>query len=237
MKTLGVIPARGGSKAIPMKNIRKLFGKNLILYTIEVALASKLTEVIVSTDSPDIMDICAPTGVSTPFLRPSELATDSAAAIDVAQHALKFMEDKAGSHYDALMLLQPTTPFRRIKDIDNAITRLEQTDADSVISVTEVGGYHPARMKFLEGDRLIDPPYCEEVENQPRQQLRPMYIRNGAIYLSKRQCILDGTFKGNDSRALVMSINYSINIDTEADFKYAEMLIRELHNENSAFRG
>ncbi len=233
MKVLGVIPARGGSKGVPKKNIKHLEGKPLIAYTIEAALASKISHVIVSTDSEEIADVSRSFGADVPFIRPDHLATDSAKSMPVIQHALEFVEQQKGEKFDAVLMLQPTTPYRTSDDIDQAINILEESNADSVISVVDVEGHHPARMKFLKGDRLIDPPYCETYENQPRQELEPMYIRNGAIYLSSRAAVLKGSFKGNDCRALIMPASRSVNIDTIIDFEYAEFLASKQVHENS----
>lgn len=222
MKVLGIIPARGGSKGVPGKNIRPLNGKPLIVYTIEAALASRLTDVIVSTDDDAIANVAREAGANVPFRRPAELSGDSARSIPVAQHALKFMEEVNNTVYDAIMLLQPTAPFRTVEDINCALDILEATGADSVISVQDVEAFHPARMKYLDGDKLIDPPFCEAYENQGRQELRPMYIRNGAIYLTRRDVLLGGSYKGNDCRALIMPPERSVNIDSIHDFEYAE---------------
>lgn len=228
MKVLGVIPARGGSKGVIKKNIRLLGDKPLIAYSIEACLSSGIDRFIVSTDDEEIAETARKWGAEVPFLRPVELATDSARAIPVMQHALEWMEAADETRYDALMMLQPTTPFRRSIDIDQAIATLRRTGADSVISVTDVEGHHPARMKYLEGDRLIDPDFCEAYENQPRQELRPMYIRNGAIYLTRREILLAGSFKGSDCRAHIMETIRSVNIDTQLDFDYAGFLISNL---------
>jgi CMP-N-acetylneuraminic acid synthetase len=224
MRILGVIPARGGSKGVPKKNIKELKGKPLIAYTIEAALKSKLDRVIVSTDDATIKEMVNKMGGNTPFSRPEELGSDTAKSIDVAVHALKTMEKIDGVTYDAFMLLQPTTPFRTSQDIDEAIDKLIETGSDSVISVVNVEAYHPARMKFLQEGKLIDPPYCESYENQNRQELNPMYIRNGAIYLTKRDTLLNNSYKGNDCCALIMPSERSINIDTLTDFEYAEWI-------------
>ncbi|MBX2926538.1 MAG: acylneuraminate cytidylyltransferase family protein [Saprospiraceae bacterium] len=225
MKVLGVIPARGGSKGVPGKNIRILGNMPLIAHTIEAAGASKrLHKFIVSTDDKEIALIARQRGAETPFMRPAELATDSAKAIPVMQHALLQMEQIFGFQYDALIMLQPTTPFRTAEDIDNAIEMLELTGADSVISVVDVGGHHPARMKYINGGQLIDPPFCEAYENQPRQELTPVFIRNGAIYLTRRKTLMSGSFKGKDCRALVMKPEQSVNIDSLLDFDFAAFL-------------
>jgi CMP-N-acetylneuraminic acid synthetase len=223
MKVLGIIPARGGSKGVPGKNIRPLGGTPLIVYTIRAAAASRLARCIVSTDSAEIAEVAKAHGAEVPFLRPADLATDAANAIPVLQHAYRHLRDECGESFEAAMMLQPTTPFRRVEDINRAIEILEKTGADSVISVIE-SDRHPARMKYLEGDRLIDPPFCEAYENQPRQELRPMYLRSGAIYLSRIETLERNSIKGNDSRALIVPNTTAVNIDSLDDFEYAEWL-------------
>lgn len=224
MKVLGVIVARGGSKGIPGKNLKEINGKPLIRYSIEAAQGSKkLTDFIVSTDGHEIFEYAKSLGANVPFLRPNDLADDVISPMFAVLHAKDYME-KEGKNYDAIMMLQPTAPFRKSEDIDGAITLLESTQADSVISVVDVGSYHPARMKFLEGDRLIDPPFCEEYENQRRQELTPMYIRNGAIYLTRKHVLESKSFKGKDCRAWIMPWERSVNLDTIEDILYAEWL-------------
>lgn len=229
MKILAVIPARGGSKGVLKKNIRPLGGLPLIVHSIQACQGAQLLDsYIVTTDDEEIAAVAKAAGAPVPFVRPAALATDSAKAIPVIQHALTFMEEANHTTYDAVMMLQPTTPFRTAEDIDNAIRILMETGADSVISVVDVEGHHPARMKFLEGDRLVDPDFCEAYENQPRQELRPMYIRNGAIYLTRRDVLMSGSFKGKDCRALVMEAERSVNIDNMRDFEYAAFLLSQL---------
>lgn len=224
MKILGIIPARGGSKGVPGKNIKMLAGKPLIVHTIEAALSSELTKVIVTTDDGEITSVAKGAGAEVPFTRPAELASDTAKSLEVAIHALQTMEIIDGN-YDAVMLLQPTTPFRTMEDINAAIHLLNKNpDADSVISVVDVQGHHPARMKYLQEGKLIDPPFAEVYENQNRQELRPMYIRNGAIYLTKRNILLGNSYKGKNCMGLLMPQERSINIDTLQDFKYAEWI-------------
>jgi CMP-N,N'-diacetyllegionaminic acid synthase len=223
MKILGIIPARGGSKGVPRKNIKRIADKPLINYTIEAALNSNLDKVIISTDDDEIANFAIEAGAEVPFKRPHNLASDTAKSIDVAIHALLEMERISGEKYDAIMLLQPTTPFRNTEDINNAISILESNaEADSVISVVDVLAHHPARMKFLKDGTLLDPPFCEAYENQNRQELEPMYIRNGAIYLTKRATILNNSYKGKCCKALIMPDSRSVNIDTINDFEFAE---------------
>jgi CMP-N,N'-diacetyllegionaminic acid synthase len=228
MQVLAVIPARGGSRAVPRKNIKLLSGRPLIAYTVAAAQeARRLTRTIVSTDDDEIALVARAHGAEVPFVRPAELAGDAARSLPVLQHALAACEAEDGRRYDAVLMLQPTTPFRTAADIDAAVELLERSGGDSVISVVDVEGHHPARMKYLEGDRLVDPPFCEAYENQPRQELRPMYVRNGAIYLTRRDVLLSGSFKGKDCRGLIMPVERSINIDTPRDFRYAEWLRQE----------
>jgi len=224
MRVLGVVPARGGSKAIPGKNVVDLGGRPLIAWTATAARGSALTRTVLSTDDPRIAGAGRDVGLDVPFTRPAELATDSASSIDVAIHALDEMLRAGDAPYDAVMLLQPTTPFRTSADIDAAIALLGATGADSVISVVDVGGHHPARMKRIEGDRLIDPPYAEAVENQPRQELEPLFIRNGAIYLTRTDVLRTRSFRGRDARALVMSAERSVNIDVPLDLLLARVI-------------
>lgn len=224
MRVLGVVTARGGSRGVPRKNIVPLGGRPLLEWTARAALASRLDRVVLSTDDPAIAELGRAVGLEVPFLRPAELATDDAASIDVVLHALDAIEPD-GAPFDAVMLLQPTTPLRTSDDIDEAIRMLQGSDADSVISVADVGGHHPARMKWLDGDRLIDPPFCEEVENQPRQQLRRTLIRNGAVYLTRTDVLRRRTFKGEHSLAQIMPDERSVNIDTPIDLALAEALI------------
>ena len=140
----------------------------------------------------------------------------------MVQHVL----DELGSDHDAVLLLQPTSPFRSIEDLTGPIALLaSRPDADSVISVVEVGDHHPARMKWVDDGRLVDPPYAEDVEGRPRQELRPHYLRNGAVYLTRTASIRRGTFKGGTSLAWVMPRERSVNIDDPMDLVLARALL------------
>lgn len=217
---LGLIPARAGSKSIPGKNLVDLGGRPLIAWTIEVALQSLLSKVIVSTDSTEIATVCESLGAEVPFIRPATISTDDSLSIDVVIHALDSLEED----FDSVMLLQPTSPFRSVSDINNAIQLL--VEADSVISVEAVGGMHPARMKYIDSDGyLVDPLFVEDLENMPRQQLEPLFIRSGAIYLTKIESIRQRTFKGTKSKALLLPSSRSINIDSEFDLQIARALV------------
>ena len=220
MKVLGLIPARGGSKGVPGKNLRRVSGMTLVEWTARSALTSSLDRLVISTDSQEIADEARHVGIDVPFVRPSELAQDSSLTIDVVQHALGELK----GDWDAVMILQPTSPFRTASDIDTCIEILADSDADSVISVTPVGDHHPARMKFIENGFLIDPPFSEDVEGRPRQSLQSLFLRNGAIYLTRTEVVNGGSIKGARSMAYVMPEERSANIDTEFDLMIAEAI-------------
>lgn len=229
MNVLGVIPARGGSKSIPRKNIALLGGKPLLAYTIEAAQGSqRLTDYLVSSEDEEILQVARQYEAPTPFVRPAELATDESPSLPVVQHAVHEMERLKGIVYDVVVLLQPTTPFRLPQDIDAAVDKLIATQADSVISVCDVGAYHPARMRWIVDDRLVELPIREEKELQRRQELPPVYIRNGAIYAVRREVVMvQNSMVGNISRPYIMPEDRSVNIDGKLDFLLAEILIRQ----------
>jgi CMP-N,N'-diacetyllegionaminic acid synthase len=222
-KVLAVVPARGGSKGIPNKNIVDIGGNPLIKYTIDAALGSAmLTNCVISTDSDVIADVAKSCGALVPFKRPEYLSDDRAQSLPVMQHAVEFMEVEQGYQYDLVIMLQPTTPLRETKDIDNAINLLLDTGANSVISVVEVEGHHPLRMKRVVDGHLIN--YIDQghEDMRPRQELPPVYIRNGAIYATMRNTLMEeNSFVGVDSRAYIMPPERSVNIDSMKDLSLA----------------
>jgi len=226
-RILGLIPARGGSKTVPGKNVRPLLGKPLIAYAIAEALKSRLLRrVIVSTDDEQIAEVARGCGAEVPFLRPKELATDESPAIDTIKHALIFMENIAGITYDYVCLLQPTAPMRTAEDIDGSITMILEAGADSLASVTDVGAYHPARMKKIVGGRLVDI-VTEDLTFVRKQDLPHVYIFNGAVYITRRDIILErNSVRGKDCMAYVMPPERSVNIDTELDLIVAGVLMK-----------
>jgi CMP-N-acetylneuraminic acid synthetase len=228
LNILGVIPARGGSKSVPRKNIALLHGKPLIAYTIQAAQASqRLTHFLVSSEDPEILAVARQFGAPTPFVRPAELATDEAPTLPVVQHAVRFMEQQEGLTFAVIVLLQPTTPLRRPEDIDAAVDKLSATRADSVISVCDVGAYHPARMRQIVDDRLVDLPTREPKEMLRRQDLPPVYIRNGAIYAVRREVVMEqNSMVGEISRPYIMPEEQSVNVDSKLDLLLAEILLR-----------
>ncbi len=225
-KILGVITARGGSKGIPRKNIKLLGGKPLIAYSIEAARQSKLlTDFIVSTEDEEIAEISRKWGAPVPFMRPQKLARDDTGSIEVIIHALNTMRENYGKIYDYVMILQPTSPFRLARDIDNSIKKIVDTKADSVMSMVEVIDFSPKKLKILDGD-IIKPWLMEEGPlSERRQNETKVYKRNCAIYLTKVEIIKKGDLFGKISRAYVMPPERSIDINEPLDFEWAEFLI------------
>jgi len=229
-KILAVIPARGGSKGVPRKNIRPVCGKPLIGYTIETAFeaSASLYTVIVSTDDQETAQIALQFGAEVPFLRPAQLAEDSAPTAPVLQHAVKFIEERDGVQMDWVLLLQPTDPLRLPQDIDNAIEIALNQKCDSVISVKQVFSTHPILMKKIE-DGLLEPFCIPEKEGTRRQDYDPpAYMRNGAIYLTRRDVLMhDNSIWGETIRPYIMPDERSVGVDSEMDLKLVEILMAE----------
>jgi len=225
-KIIAVIPARGGSKTIPRKNIRLVNGKPLIYYTIAEALKSKyLGRIIVSTEDEEIAQIAKEYGAEV-VARPRELAQDDTPSLPVVQHVIKYLEETEGFSPDTIVVLQPTSPLRTVEDIDEAIQKFWESECDSVVSVCEVE--HPIQWMYrLDGDRLK--PLVRGGEKVTRRQDAPaIYRLNGAVYVTGRNVIMkQNRILGNDTRAYIMPPARSIDIDSEIDLKLAELLIRE----------
>ena len=226
-KILALIPARGGSKGLPRKNIRLLYGKPLIAWSIEQAKESKFVDkVIVSTDDSEIAKISKEYGAEIPFIRPQELATDEIKCIDVILHAIDFM-NKIDT-YDIVLLLQPTSPLRIPKDIDNSIELLFEKKAKAIISVCETE-HHPHQTNTLPDDGSMKDFRENENLNKNRQDFGKFYIDDGAIYLGfctflKKQ----RSFFGEGAFAYVIPKDRAVDVDSEADFRIAEALKKNL---------
>ena len=182
---------------------------------------------MISTDDEEIANVARSYGIEVPFLRPPDLAQDHTPTVPVLQDVVRKLE-AAGDCYDAIFLLQPTNPLRTVNDIDGAIDLLENTGADSVISFSDVGERHPARMKWIDDEgRLIDPPFAEQCEGQPRQQLRKMYLRDGSVYLTRRDVLMcQSSLKGADCRAWIIPEERSRNLDNYFDLFIVEQMLR-----------
>ncbi len=199
----------------------------MIAYTIESALRSRwITKLAVSTDDQEIATVARQFGADVPFVRPPHLATDSALAIDVVKHALEFQERLDGIQYSAVALLQPTTPLKAAEDIDATIDELMRSGCDSVVTMVDVGANHPARMYRIVDGRLVSV-MDERVAMKPRQDLEPIYIRNGAVYACRREVLFRyNALIGQDVRPLVMPPERSVNIDESSDIILAEHYLR-----------
>jgi len=229
-KVLAIIPARGGSKGVPRKNIRPVCGKPLIAYTIETAKSAShmLYRTIVSTDDREIAAVAQQYGAEAPFLRPAKLSEDRVPTLPVLQHAVRFVEEQDQTTIDWVLLLQPTTPFRTVVDLEATFALAQQGGCDSIISVVQVFSEHPIFIKRIGDNQLL--PFClEEEEGTRRQDCHPpAYKRNGAVYLTRRDVIVTGnSIWGEVIRPYVMPPERSVNIDGELDFKLAEAIMRE----------
>lgn len=222
LSCFALICARGGSKGIPRKNIRLIAGKPLIAWTIEAALRSRLLDaLVVSTEDEEISEVARQWGAQVPFLRPPELAKDDTPGIDPVLHALEQLPG-----FDAVLLLQPTSPLRTTQDIDACIGLSHDLQASSVVSVSEPEK-HPYWMYRLGADQrlqtLIDVPPIS-----CRQELPPVYAMNGALYYARADWLRQHrTFLTAETVAYVMPPERSVDLDTLHDWKLAELLLKE----------
>lgn len=229
MKVLGIIPARGGSKGVPYKNIKELNGKPLIQYTSEIALKSKyLDRVIVSTDDYKIAEVSKSIGLEVPFMRPDILAQDISPTLPVMKHALTFYKN-LGIEFDALCLLQVTSPIRTLDFLNNCIEKFIATDSDSLISVLNVPHHLNPHWTFKEnenGDLSIS---TGEKNIIPRRQDLPnAYYRDGSVYIIKTDVILNkNSLYGDKTSYFVNPTKNNVNIDTLEDWKNAEIIFRQ----------
>jgi CMP-N,N'-diacetyllegionaminic acid synthase len=225
MNVLGVIPARGGSKAIPGKNLAIVAGRPLLAYTADAARASRrLSRVVVSTDDAAIADAARAMGLEVPFMRPPDLASDEALMLPVLQHAVGGMA-AVGFAADAVVLLQPTSPLRRASHIDAAVELLESSGADAVVTVVEVPHqFNPVSVLRLDGERVV--PWADGVMPLRRQDKPRVFARNGPAVLAVRTGVLTGgSLYGADTRPLIMPADESLDLDTPEDFAMLEFLL------------
>jgi CMP-N-acetylneuraminic acid synthetase len=222
-----VIPARGGSKGIPRKNLAPLAGRPLVAYTIDAARASRsLSRVIVSTDDREIAAVSKSLGAEVPFLRPPRLAADDTPMVDVLLDVLATLGRDERYEPDVVVLLQPTSPFRRAGHIDAAVGLLTSSGADSIVSVVQVPHqFTPSSLMELRGDRLHA--WVDGSASTRRQDKPVLFARNGpAIVVTRRRVLLaDRALYGADTRGLVMSREDSFDIDDPFDLEMAELLI------------
>jgi CMP-N-acetylneuraminic acid synthetase len=228
MRVIGVIPARGGSKGVPRKNIRLLAGKPLLAYTAEAALASRrLSRVILSTDDEEIARIGRELGLETPFLRPATLARDETPMLPVVQHAVRFIEE-SGERFDAVCLLQPTNPLRTAGDIDACIRLLDDRRCDAVVTMLAVPAeFNPHWVYFPDDEGWLRLSTGEPAPIPRRQELPPAFHREGSVYVTRRDVLMEqNSFYGSRLLGYAMDADRSVNIDDHEDWERAEKLIK-----------
>jgi len=230
MKILAIIPARGGSKGVPRKNIKLLAGKPLLEYTAAVALKSTLlSKVIVSTEDDEIISVAKTLNLEIPFKRLLDLATDSSSSLSVILHALEYFESK-NVYFDSVCLLQVTSPFRTVEFLDEAIQKFIKSGSDSLISVQEIPHeYNPHwSFKLDEGQNLKIATGETEIISR-RQDLPKAYHRDGSIYITKTKTLKEqNSLFGKKIAHIVSPKEFYVNVDTMDDWKKAEELVKHL---------
>ena len=224
---LAIIPARGGSKGVPKKNIKLLGGKPLILWTIETALKSKyIDNLILSTDSSEIAEICSESGVNIPFMRPNELASDDSIATDTYIYTIDKLNDTSTNKYQDFVVLHPTSPLRLTDDIDNAIELFFNKKADSVISCAKALK-PPLWAVSINESGILHNYFNFDESNMNRQDLEKAYYPNGAVQVYRYSIIKEQRkYYTDKTYAYLMPQERSIDIDTEHDFKLAEYILK-----------
>jgi len=228
MDILGLIPARGGSKSIPKKNIALLAGKPLLAYTCEAALQSRfLTRTLLTTDDPQIASLGHVLGVESPFLRPHELSRDETPILPVILHALEWLAEQERFIPQAVVLLQPTSPLRRAEHIDAAVQIFRENKADTVVSVMEVPHqFNPVSLMRLGADHQLRP-YLDGPMVLRRQEKPLLYARNGpAVLVVRRETLLQGNLYGEKTYPLRMGPVESLDVDTVDDLALAEFWMK-----------
>jgi CMP-N,N'-diacetyllegionaminic acid synthase len=222
MTLLALIPARGGSKAIPRKNIRPFCGKPLLQWSIDVALAaSSVDRVVLSTDDPEICAVGLAAGAEVPFVRPAELATDTAPGITTVLHALEQLPE-----VDDVLLLQPTSPLRLVEDVEAIVALRHQSCREAAVSVSQ-NAKHPAWMYSISPERTLEP-VLPHPEATCRQQLAQTYALNGALYLASREFLeRERSFLTTNTVAYVMPSDRSVDIDSLLDWQWGEFLMQQ----------
>lgn len=222
---IAIIPARGGSKRLPGKNIKDLAGKPMIAWTIEAALVSQVFDyVFVSTDDEKIAEVAKNAGAQVPFLRPEKLASDEATTNDVVTHLVEWVESEYNQQVSTIAILQPTSPLRNAQHIKEAMRLMEEKSAKAVVSVCEVE-YPIQFCNTLSKDGSMDG-FIKPENLKRTQELEPYYRLNGAIYFFERSHVgkMTGLYS-NGTYAYVMGARESVDVDTLQDFKLAEFLL------------
>ena len=238
VRALGIIPARGGSKSVPRKNLYPLLGRPLIAWTIGPSLqAKRLDRVILSTEDPEIAETARRLGAEVPFMRPAGLATDDTPDLPVFQHVLSELREREGYVPDAIVHLRPTQPLRTAEDIDAVIEAWVRSGADCVKSIRLVAE-HPFKMYRIVEDRLA--PYLDTEERRrrgpdvPRQSLEPVYLSAGVVDVIRRETVEAGSTEGGIVVPYLADPERYVNLDSARDFVIAETLMRALGWEGRA---
>jgi CMP-N,N'-diacetyllegionaminic acid synthase len=220
---LAFIPARGGSKGVPGKNKRVISGKPLIYWSIEVAKNTKcISSIIVSSDDEDILDIARHAGV-TALRRPPELANDTSPVIESIHHAMRWLTQSNQPLPEVIVLLQPTAPLRLTSDIQNAVSLYYENNETPVCSVLKCEDNHPARMYTLTEGHVLKS-LQPEAASKRRQDLPPVYLRNGSIYVFGQREVASGNVICERMIGYEMPRTRSINIDTELDLAFFKFM-------------
>lgn len=231
MQVLGVIPARGGSKSVPRKNLQIVEGRPLIAYAIDAAKnAKQLDRVVVSTEDEEIAEVARTLGAEVPFRRPAELATDDVSIVPVVRHAMEMM-DGSGFRADAVLSLQATSPFLAGEDIDRAIEKLASSGADCVVSVERIEHGHPYWVKRLDGDRVHPFNDASDDSYLQRQDLPPAYILDGGMFVRRRELLESWSGRdfglGEDVRAIELGGLKSLHIDDAMELEMVRFFMKE----------
>jgi CMP-N,N'-diacetyllegionaminic acid synthase len=231
-RIIAIVPARGGSKGIASKNIKLLCGKPLIVWTIDIARRSKLVdELVVSTDSQEIADIARGAGASVPFVRPAELATNTAPTMGVVEHVLEHFRNKLATVFEYVVLLEPTSPLREDDDIDQMLSKLDahSESFDSIVSIGQ-GGEHPSIMKRIVGDRRA--PFAPELTMTTRRQdNEPAFFPYGVAYIAKTSALAtERTFYTKRCTYHRIKRYQNYEIDDLYDFLAVEAVMRQQWN-------
>ena len=225
---LAIIPARGGSKGLPGKNIKELCGKPLIAWSIEAGLKSKyLDEVVVSTDYQNIADIAKEYGANVPFLRPDYLASDTATSFDTVKHTIEYYKNELGKEFDYIVLLEPTSPLREVSDIDKAIKFLLESTADSIVGISKTEDQNPAFLIRKDNANFISGYENKDMQVLRRQDIDDIYFFEGTIYISKTNVLVDKkTFYHENTIGYEVPKYKSLEIDDMDDFIMVEAMMK-----------
>tara|TARA_X000001036_G_scaffold407716_1_gene417347 strand:+ start:1760 stop:2512 length:753 start_codon:yes stop_codon:yes gene_type:complete len=233
-KVLCIIPARGGSKGIPKKNLLNIGGFSLLERAILTAEKSNYIDtIIVSSDSKEIINLANSYGDYAPFVRSKELSSDECPSLPVFQDALKRAEERTGDVFDLLVVLEPPCPFRLGKHIDEALELAVKKKSSSIVSLVEVSDEHPIRIKKLSDDSKVLPYCLDEPEGLRRQDQDPAYIRNTAVYVFNSKMIVDDVLWGKEVFGFEMDADlYGVNIDEEINIAEAEYIYKKMKKES-----